>query len=83
MPIGAEVQVLQPCVLQTDVLQDVPRTLTPWREAETDAATRKDRENWQREKSMLGTEEGSLSLANQHTQLLLALWNPNHCSALR
>lgn len=43
MPIGAEVQVLQPCVLQTDVLQDVPRTLTPWREAETDAATRKSK----------------------------------------
>lgn len=47
MPIGAEVQVLQPCVLQADVLQDVPRTLTLRREAETDAATRKERENWQ------------------------------------
>lgn len=30
-----------------------------------------------------GHREESLSLANQHTQLLLALWNPNHCSALR
>jgi len=28
LPIGAEVQVLQSCVLQADVLQDVPRTLT-------------------------------------------------------
>ena len=28
LPTGAEVQVLQPRVLQTDVLQDVPRTLT-------------------------------------------------------
>lgn len=44
MPIGAEVQVLQSCLLQADVLQDVPRTLTLWREAVTDAATRKERE---------------------------------------
>lgn len=36
LPIGAEVQVLQPRVLQADVLQDVPRTLT-LREAKTDA----------------------------------------------
>lgn len=28
LPTGAEVQVLQSCILQTDVLQDLPRTLT-------------------------------------------------------
>lgn len=28
LPAGTEVQVLQPCVLQTDVLQDLPGALT-------------------------------------------------------
>lgn len=28
LPAGAEVQVLQPCILQTDVLQDLPGALT-------------------------------------------------------
>lgn len=75
MPIGAEVQVLQSCVLQADVLQDVPRTLTLWREAETDAAKRKERETWQREKQTsvggvnTGHGEGSLSLLLINTHI--------------
>jgi len=69
LPIGAEVQVLQSCVLQADVLQDVPRTLTLRRsrdrccnrklaERKADQCWRSQHWAWRRK---------PLSLAHQHT----------------
>lgn len=57
LPTGTEVQVLQPCVLQTDVLQDLPGALTLGaRERHSKERARQKKKEWKMEGGCDGTE---------------------------